>query len=175
MKRNTIHRSAARLYAGFLAVTIVVALLTTQPVGAQTPTKQTLSFAAVRSSWSKIEASATELDKTIKAGKLAEVHEVAFAIRDDIVTLPAKSAALPADKKKKLAGYVQTVSATAKALDEAGDSKNLKGVKAGQARMKTTLQAIKALYPAGTFAATSGSKMSPMNGKKRDDMKNMKM
>jgi hypothetical protein len=175
MKQKTLLGLVAGIGAGLLPVAMGVALLPARPAVAQAQTKQAAPFAAVRTAWAKIEASAADLDKTIAAGKLGEVHEIAFAIRDDVVTLPAKSAALPADKKKKLTGYVQTVSATAKGLDEAGDSKNLKGVKAGQARMKATLQAIKTLYPAGTFAATSGSKMSPMNGKKRDDMKGMKM
>lgn len=175
MKQKTTLGFVAGMCIGFLPVAAGVALLPALPAVAQAQTKQTAPFAAVSAAWAKIEASAADLDKTVKAGKLGDVHEVAFAIRDDVVTLPAKSAALSADKKKKLAGYAKTVSEIAGLLDKYGDAGDAKGVKAQHERMKTTLKSIKALYPAGTFKTMSGTKMSPMSGKKMGDMKGMKM
>lgn len=160
----------ALMQVGLIAVVTGAALVPAFPVAAQMQMQKASPFAAASAVWAKVETSAAELDKTVKAGKLSEVHEIAFAIRDDVVTLPAKSAALSADKKKKLLAYSKTVSEVAELLDKYGDSNNAKGVKAQQERMKTTLKAIKALYPVGAFKAMPHSKMPPMKG-----MKGMKM
>ena len=59
-----------------------------------------------------------ELTKTVAAKKLADVHHLAFAIRDLSKALPAKAAS---DKKKQVEGAVKNISKLADDLDKAGD------------------------------------------------------
>jgi uncharacterized protein YcnI len=60
-----------------------------------------------------------KLAETVKNKKLADVHHIAFAIRDLAKALPAKAAA---DKKKQVEGTVNNLAKLADDLDESGDA-----------------------------------------------------
>jgi len=114
-------------------------------------TASAASFTDAAATWDKVTAANAALDKIIKAGKLSEVHEAAFKVRDIVKTLPAQSQALSADKQKTLASQVQNVEQIAGMLDESGDSGKLKETQENQAAMNDALDIIKGLYPAGAL------------------------
>lgn len=89
-----------------------------------------------------IDTKSAELKKTIDSGALDNVHHEAFAIRDLVAALPAKSASLPADKLAKLRGSVKFVATLAERLDATGDAKDLAGTKANYAKLTTVLASI---------------------------------
>src|SRR6266700_7496665 len=62
-----------------------------------------------------------EIKDTVKAGKLGEVHEHAFAIRDLAKALPSK---IPSEHKKHAEGMVRKVSQLAADLDKSGYANN---------------------------------------------------
>lgn len=88
------------------------------------------------------------LTSTVKSKNLKQVHEHAFAVRDAVKMLPAVSKGLPAANQTKLAIGVKTMTSLAAELDEAGDSGNQTETEALHKRFMTTMNAIKALYPA---------------------------
>jgi hypothetical protein len=85
--------------------------------------------------WKEIHHHHQELKDTVKAGKLAEVHEHAFAIRDLGKALPAK---VPAEHKKHLENMVKKLSQIAADLDKSGDANN-------QAQTEANLKKLDAL------------------------------
>lgn len=124
------------------------------PMDTMAPAKP---YAHAANTWAKVQAGASDLDKIIKAGKLDDVHEIAFAIRDDLATLPSQSKALSPDRQKKLGGYVHDVGTTAELLDKYGDKGDAKNVKAQRSRMMATLKSVKALYPTGALNVPKGA------------------
>ena len=143
-----------RLFLSLLTVCAAAGLApaVTLPARAQTA-RAVMTFREAASVWRDVRKSAAELDQTIKAGKLGDVHEAAFAVRDRVVTLPYNSEGLSASNRKKLDQHVRAVAVIAKQLDKHGDANNASGVRLQQTRLKQTLAAIQGLYPAGTFAA----------------------
>lgn len=101
--------------------------------------------------WKEVTKHALQLDKSIQAKKLGEVHEHAFAVRDYVKMLPAKSTRLSAATKAKLTKGVGTVTSLASELDEAGDSGKQAETEALNKKMHTVLNAIKGLYPASAL------------------------
>lgn len=71
--------------------------------------------------WAAIDADVERLRQTIDGGRLADVHQTAFAIRDLVNELSAKSTDLPEAKQKLLTNYVARVDEHAKNLDTYGD------------------------------------------------------
>jgi hypothetical protein len=69
--------------------------------------------------WKEIHHHHQELKDTVKAGKLAEVHAHAFAIRDLGKALPAK---VPSEHKKHVENMVKKLSQIAADLDKSGDA-----------------------------------------------------
>lgn len=61
------------------------------------------------------------LGETVEKKKLADVHHLAFAIRDLANALPPKAAA---NKKKQVEGTVKNIAKLAGELDESGDAGN---------------------------------------------------
>jgi hypothetical protein len=109
------------------------------------------NFQAAAAVWKNVQAKAAALDKTISAKKLKTVHEAAFAVRDHVKPLPAKSRALSAADQAKLAKGVKTVASLAAQLDEVGDSGKQAEAEALNKKMHTVLGAIAHLYPAGAL------------------------
>lgn len=119
-----------------------------------------MKFAKAGETWSGILADRKSLDETIKSGKLSEAHELAFAIRDGVVTLPYKSSGLALGKQKALGAQVQKVAAIAENIDRYADAGNAVRTKAEYAKLVKSLDAIEALYPAN---ALPSSGMKPMS------------
>ena len=75
--------------------------------------------------WAEINGRVSLLDKTISAGKLSEVHKIAFEIRDLADALPAASGTIVAESKHpSLQQYVSRVGKHAENLDKYGDAGN---------------------------------------------------
>lgn len=101
--------------------------------------------------WGKVKADLAAFDKTVKAKKWKEVHEAAFAVRDDALLLPDASKALAKEKMAKLKEHLRIVGSLAGELDEAGDANNGKLVVATASKFRTHVNAIPALYPKGAL------------------------
>ncbi len=97
--------------------------------------------------WQAIDQQAVALNKTIQSGKLAEVHHRAFAIRDLVAALPARSGSLPADKLAQIKTSVKFVATLAQRLDASGDAKDQVGTEANFKKLQEILAAIRAEYP----------------------------
>lgn len=101
--------------------------------------------------WHEVMEGQTDLEATIAAGKLAEVHKAAFHIRDLVQTLPQFSKELPADKQQRLQESIKRVADIAGLLDQYGDAGDAVNAKAQADRLSKLLQYIETLYPAGTL------------------------
>lgn len=97
--------------------------------------------------WRAIDKETELLDALIKAGKFEEVHHRAFAIRDLVAALPARSGALPSDKLAKVKTNVQFVATLAQRLDATGDAKDKAGTASNFKKLQGVLSAIRADYP----------------------------
>ena len=71
--------------------------------------------------WTAVDQKSAELRKLVTNGSLADVHRVAFSIRDLVAALPAKSTNLPAEKQAAVKTDVKFVATIAGRLDESGD------------------------------------------------------
>ena len=97
--------------------------------------------------WQALDQQSAALNKAIQTGLFAEVHHRAFAIRDLVAALPARSGALPADKLAQVktnAGYVATL---AQRLDATGDAKDKVGTESNFRKLQQILAVIRADYP----------------------------
>lgn len=92
--------------------------------------------------WQAIEQHSAELKATIANGPLSEVHRHAFAIRDLVAALPARSPTLPAEDQAKLEGEVKFVATLATRLDETGDAGDKAGSQANYDKLVTVLNGI---------------------------------
>lgn len=97
--------------------------------------------------WQDVKARETELQGLIGRKELSKVHETAFALRDLVAAMPAKSGQLPADQQKKLAGNVKFVATLAERLDTSGDANDQGATAANFKQLQAVLKAIEALYP----------------------------
>lgn len=108
--------------------------------------------------WHEVMEGQVSLEETIAAGKLAEVHQVAFQIRDHVKMLPKVSGELSADQQQRLQESVNRVAEIAGLLDQYGDAGDAVNTKAQADRLAKLLQYIETLYPEDAFPAThSGS------------------
>jgi len=98
---------------------------------------------SVQELWSQISAEQTKLEEVIRAGRLAEVHHLAFAIRDLSVAAAGKSPS--SAKAAKMEETLTQIKKSASALDEFGDSGNLGGVKKEYASFQQELATLKSL------------------------------
>lgn len=96
-----------------------------------------------------------ELSKTIADKKLEDVHHHAFAIRDLVNALPAKSSDLAAEKLARLKADAKFVTALATRLDTTGDAKDQAGTESNFKKFQTVLKEIQSLY--SDNAATSAA------------------
>jgi len=93
--------------------------------------------------WGQISTEQAKLEEVIRTGRLAEVHHLAFAIRDLSVAVAGKAPS-SADATK-LQETLSQIKASASALDEYGDAGNLGGVKQEYARFQQALATLKSL------------------------------
>ena len=94
------------------------------------------------------------LAETVKNKKLADVHHIAFAIRDLAIALPAKA---PADKKTQVQGTVKNIAKLAEDLDKTGDAGNQVGTEANLKKLDGILKVLHTQF---------GMKMQEANGHK---------
>lgn len=111
--------------------------------------------------WAKVTEKHHELDQVIADNKLAEVHEVAFAIRDYVAAMPKKSTSLSKAKMATLKTEGKLIARLASMLDEAGDSSDAAKAKTLSLRLDKELKKIEALYPSGTLMSAAASKDNP--------------
>ena len=106
--------------------------------------------------WHEIGEQVELLDSTIHNGKLAEVHSIAFAIRDLANGLQGTSKDLPESKQKLLKGYLERVAEHAKLLDTYGDGGNQSKTEAEFGQLKKRLDYMRKLYPESMLDAEEG-------------------
>jgi hypothetical protein len=80
-----------------------------------------------------------ELAATVKARKLSDVHEHAYAIRDLAKALPAKA---NPDHRKMVENAVKRVSQLAEDLDKSGDAGDQKKTEANLKKMNAALKTL---------------------------------
>ena len=96
--------------------------------------------------WQSIDKETEQLATLIQSNKLEEVHHRAFAIRDLVAALPARSASLSADKLAAVKANAKFVAAVAERLDVAGDAKDKGGTEANFEKLKGLLKTIRSNY-----------------------------
>lgn len=97
--------------------------------------------------WQAIDQQAAALSKAIQTGVFDEVHHRAFAIRDLVTALPARSGSLPSDKLAQVKANVQFVATLAQRLDATGDAKDKAGTESNFKKLQGVLGVIRADYP----------------------------
>lgn len=100
--------------------------------------------------WQSIDQETDQLAAIIQAGKLEEVHHHAFAIRDLVAALPARSASLAADKLAQVKANGKFVATLAERLDATGDAKDKAATESNFQKLKTVLKTIRANYSGTT-------------------------
>jgi DNA topoisomerase VI subunit B len=108
--------------------------------------------------WAEVKDAHKKLDHMVKEKQLGEVHKTAFAIRDYVNAMAAKSGDLTSAKLATLNAKAKAVANLAKLLDEAGDSGDQAMTGKLSAKLHQDLKKIEALYPKG--ALTSSGKMT---------------
>lgn len=93
-----------------------------------------------------IDAKSAELQHTIQSGSLANVHHLAYAIRDLAASLPSHSSSLPADKLTAVKGEVKFVATLAERLDASGDANDKAASQANFDKLAKVLSTIKSNY-----------------------------
>lgn len=99
--------------------------------------------------WHEINEHQEELHDIVKEGKLADVHKVAFKVRDMVNELPKHSDELVSTNSiAKLTKWVAGVASSAEKLDEMGDAGDQAGTENEVKRFDTMLSSIAKLFPA---------------------------
>ena len=146
---STIHRKDSRRHTlALLALLVGSALLPALGCAEEEKSGSMPIPATSAAIWQAIDQQTAALDQVIKAGKLEEVHHHAFAIRDLVNALPAKSSALAAAQLKQVKESGKYVATLANRLDAAGDAKNMEDTMAHVQRLKALLKTIRANYKA---------------------------
>ncbi len=96
--------------------------------------------------WVAIDQKTAELKTTVKSGKLAEVHHLAFAVRDLVAALPEKSTTLTADQQAKVKGSVKFVATLAERLDASGDANDQAATQDNCEKLLKVLESLHANY-----------------------------
>jgi hypothetical protein len=89
--------------------------------------------------WQAVDQRNAELKAAVDGGSLADVHHLAFAIRDLVAALPAKQPALDAAAKAKLQGEVGFVDTLAGRLDQSGDANDRAATQANYQQLAAVL------------------------------------
>lgn len=108
--------------------------------------------------WDQIAGEQKKLEAAIQNGQLADVHHLAFTIRDLVEALAAKTTGLANADAVALKQAVADVRACSAKLDEYGDSGNLGATEKEYARLGILLQQVKGLTGKGRM---SSAKIGP--------------
>lgn len=96
--------------------------------------------------WQAVDQETEGMTKEVQSGNLGELHQHAFAIRDLIAALPARSASLPPDKLANVKSDAKFVATLAQRLDAAGDANNKAAADANFEKLKSVINAIRVNY-----------------------------
>jgi predicted membrane protein len=96
--------------------------------------------------WQSVDRETEGMAKEIQTGKLGELHQRAFAIRDLVGALPALSASMTADKLAKIKSDAKFVATLAQRLDAAGDANNKATAESNFEKLRDVLKSIRANY-----------------------------
>ena len=144
---STINRHGSRRHTlAMCALLVGSALMPALGYAEEERTEPTQIPATSAAIWQAIDQQTAALDQVIKAGKLEEVHHHAFAIRDLVNALPAKSTTLTAAQLTQVKASGKFVATLANRLDTAGDAKNLGDTLTHLQRLKDLLKTIRAHY-----------------------------
>ena len=97
--------------------------------------------------WQAIDQQSAALGKAVQTGAFGEVHHRAYAIRDLVAALPARSGTLPPDKLAQIKANLPFVATLAQRLDATGDAKDRPGTESNFRKLQQVLTAIRANYP----------------------------
>lgn len=145
MKRTTIGYAASSFIAA--AISLGGLLSVCQAVAADSVEAKTVIPATSDAIWLSIDKETEQLATLIQGNKLEEVHHHAFAIRDLVAALPARSASLGADKLAAVKTNSKFVAALAERMDATGDAKDKAGTAANLEKLKGVLKTIRSSYP----------------------------
>lgn len=104
--------------------------------------------------WEQIAGEQKKLEAAIQTGQLAEVHHLAFTIRDLVEALAAKTTGLANADAVALKKAVAEVRDCAAKLDEYGDSGNLGATEKEYARLGILLPQVKTFAAKGRMSST---------------------
>jgi YHS domain-containing protein len=119
--------------------------------GNNRPAHTQASFLEAAATWADVQVQLRDLAELIRAGRLDEVHPVAFEIRDLVRTLPERSKALPAASLRRLEAQVRVLDRLAEQLDRYADAGKAADTARQEQAVRRTLAAIEALYPRGAL------------------------
>ena len=137
-------QTLAAASTAILLAAATVAVVPPAQAGEAAPVQIPATSAAI---WQALDQQSAALTRIIQTGAYAEVHHRAFAIRDLVAALPARSGSLPAGKLAQLktnAGYVATL---AQRLDATGDAQDKMGTESNFRKLRQILRVIRADYP----------------------------
>jgi hypothetical protein len=97
--------------------------------------------------WQSIDKEAEQLAALIQTSNFEEVHHHAYAIRDLVAALPARSSTLPPEKIAQIKTNSKFVATLAERLDTTGDAKDKAGTESNFRKLQGVLNAIRADYP----------------------------
>lgn len=97
--------------------------------------------------WRAVQGERKELADVIAAGKLDQVHHIAFHIRDLIAALPEHSSLSP-EATTRLTDGITRIKQLAAGLDEAGDAGNAAEVRTLNDRLNAVIEQTQGLYAA---------------------------
>jgi hypothetical protein len=103
--------------------------------------------------WTKVQENQKELHEVLTENELAHVHLLAFAIKDYVTAMQAKSKDLSKEKQDFMTKSITRIASLAKYLDEAGDKGDSTSVATYLGKLDKELGVIEALYPAGALKA----------------------
>ncbi|MGI8905993.1 MAG: hypothetical protein ACR2IE_05825 [Candidatus Sumerlaeaceae bacterium] len=116
----------------------------------------------------EVDETVERLDNVANFGPLHKVHELAFAARDLMMTLPEKAKDLDADKKQKLETALKRVKSLAGLLDKYGDNKDQEQTKALMPKFKAEVAAVHEIVgtsaKAGEDVKVLGNTKCPVSG-----------
>lgn len=129
------------------AFTALVLAGTAVILPAQASEEMAVSIPATSSAiWQSIDQQVLALSKAIQTGVFDKVHQRAFAIRDLVAALPARSGSLSSNKLAQVKANVQFVATLAQRLDATGDAKDKAGTASNFKKLQGVLNAIRADY-----------------------------
>lgn len=96
--------------------------------------------------WKAIDEHSASINQALKENQLTSIHEHAFAIRDLVNALPAKSLDLSDEQKKTLQNNLSFVAQLATRLDKTGDANDKEGTQANWDKLEKILTQLRELY-----------------------------